>query len=135
MFVLGLILLTDVDLYFISRLKDKAKVLLIFKISWSLEELSQTNNIKNLPPLDKIKLLYHINKVINVHYLYILPLVTSDIFVIAHWKGYPSFSYYYKIITCFWFIWGLIKLLWAFIYYCPQCLALEIRRYTLYNSL
>lgn len=71
------------------------------------------NSSKNLPPIsldveetseellipDKSKLFYHINRVTNVHHLYIPSSVAPDILSVAHKEGYPGFSWCYEIIT------------------------------------
>lgn len=64
-----------------------------------------------LPPSDKSKLLYHVNRTTGVQRLYILPSVVFDILVIAHRNEHPSFLHCYEIITCSWFIQGLTKML------------------------
>ena len=64
-----------------------------------------------LPSSDKSRLLYHVNRVINVHRLCIPPSVTPDILAIAHGEGHPKFSHCYKIISRSWYIRGLTKLL------------------------
>lgn len=115
--------------------EGESKILLALGKSQSLEEPLQPNNINDLSPSDKTKLLYHVNKVTGVHCLSILPLVAPEILVIVHKNGHPSFSYCYEIITCFWFMQGLTKLLRAFIYHYSQCLTLQTRRHTPYNSL
>lgn len=88
---------------------------------------------KNLPPnsmdvgeipkrflaSDKFRLLYHINKLDNVHRVCIPPSVAPDILAVAHREGHPGFSRCYEIITHFWYIRGLTKLLCAFIRHCP----------------
>lgn len=61
--------------------------------------------------------------------------VALDILPVAHSKGHPRFFCYYKIITHFWFIYGLIKLFCTFIYYCLQYLTLQTRWYTSYKLL
>lgn len=72
LFVLGLILLTDADLFLTLRSEGEAKVLFIPKVTRSFEEPLQPDNIDNLPLLDKTKLLYLINKVTGIHCLCIL---------------------------------------------------------------
>ena len=83
---------------------------------------------------DKFQLLFHINKLTNIYRLYILLFIAPDILVVAHDKGHLRFFYCYEIITCFWFIRGLTKLLCTFICHCSQCLALQTRRHALYGS-
>ncbi len=90
---------------------------------------------EGLPAPDKSQLLFHINRLTNVHRLCIPPSVALDILAIAHGKDHPGFSRCYEIITRSWFIRGLTKLLRAFIRYCPECLALQTRRHTPYGSL
>lgn len=84
---------------------------------------------------DKFRLLYHVNKITNVHRLYIPLSVAPDILAVAHGEGYPGFLYYYKIISRSWYIRSLTKLLRAFIRHCPQCLALQTRHHPPYGSL
>ena len=88
-----------------------------------------------LPSPDKSRLLYHVNRVTNVHRLCIPPSVAPDILVIAYGKGHLGFSRCYKIISRSWYVRGLTKLLQAFIRHCPQCLALQIRRHAPYGLL
>lgn len=88
-----------------------------------------------LPSPDKSRLLYHVNRVTNVHRLCIPPSVASDILAIAYGEGHPGFSRSYKIISRSWYVRGLTKLFQAFIRHCPQCLALQTRRHALYGSL
>ena len=61
--------------------------------------------------------------------------MVPNILTIAHREELPGFSRCYEIITRFWFIWRLTKLLQAFIRYYPQCLALQTRWYAPYGSL
>lgn len=90
---------------------------------------------KKLPAPNKIKLLYYVNRFINVHRLYIPLSVAPNILAVAHSKGHLGFSCCYKIITYSWFIYGFTKLLCAFICYCSQYLALQTRWHTPYGSL
>lgn len=87
-----------------------------------------------LPLPDKTKLLYHVNRTTGNLWLYIPPVVASDILQIAHGEGYPGFSHCYEIVTHFWYIWSLNRLLREFIWHCPQCLQLQIRQYCPYRS-
>lgn len=91
--------------------------------------------LEKFPTSDKAKLFYYINTLTNVHRLFILPFVASDILAVAHGEGHPGFSQWYRIITHFWYICGLTKLFCAFIWHCFQCLALQTRQYLLYRSL
>lgn len=61
----------------------------------------QSSDMANfqLSPLDKAKLLYHINKMIGTLHLCIPLLVTPDILQIAHGESYPGSSYCYKIVA------------------------------------
>lgn len=93
LFVLGSVPLIDDDLYMNPHLEDN--------------ELSITNafsiqckpEIDKLLAPDKLKLLYHINKLTSVYWLYIPLLVALNILAITHGESYPSFSYCYKIIA------------------------------------
>ena len=76
--------------------------------------------LEGFPTLDKSKLLYHINRLTNVHRLFILPSIAPDILAVAHGESHLGFSRCYEIITCSWFIHGFTKLLATFIRYCPQ---------------
>ena len=88
-----------------------------------------------LPSPDKSRLLYHVNRVTNVHRLCIPLSVALDILAIAHSEGHPGFSHCYKIISRSWYIRGLTKLLRAFIRHYTQCLALQTSCHALYGSL
>lgn len=91
--------------------------------------------IDGLPAPDRLKLLYHVNKLTGVYRLCIPPSITSNILAIVYGEGHLGFSRCYKIIARFWFIRGLTKLLRSFIQHCPQCLALQTRRHPLYGLL
>ena len=84
---------------------------------------------------NKTKLLYHINRTISNFRSYIPPAVVPDILQVAHEEGHLGFFRCYKIVTRFWYIQGLTKLLKAFIWNCPQCLQLQTRRHPPYKSL
>ena len=90
---------------------------------------------EGLPAPDKSRLLYHVNRITNVHRLCIPPSVAPDILAVAHEEAHPGFSRCYEIISRSWYVRGLTKLLRAFIRHCPQCLALQTRRHTPYGSL
>ncbi len=117
---------TDSDSYLALRLDADED---LPPIVMPIEEI-----IERLPIHDKYKLLYHINRLTNVYRLYIPPSMAPDILAIAHKESHLRFSRYYEIITHFWFIHGLTKLLRAFIRHCPQCLALQTRRHPPYCS-
>ena len=70
-----------------------------------------------------VQLIYHLDRVTGVRRLCIPPIVAPDLLAIAHGEGQPSFARYHKIISRSWYIWGLTKILRAFICHCPQCLA------------
>ena len=88
-----------------------------------------------LPPPDKIKLLYHVNRTIGNLRLCILLAVAPDVLQIANKEGHPGFSHCYEIVTRFWYIQGLTRLLREFIRHCPQCLQFQTRRHCPYGSL
>ena len=90
---------------------------------------------KRLSAPDKSQLFFHINRLTNIHRLCISSSVTPDILAIAHGKDHLGFSCCYKIISHSWFIHSFIKLFHAFICYCLECLALQIRWHTPYGSL
>ena len=90
---------------------------------------------ERFPAPNKSRLLYHINKLTNVHCLCILLSVVSDILAVAHGESHLGFSSCYKIIIRSWYICGLTKLFRAFIRHCSQCLALQTRQHTPYGSL
>ncbi len=90
---------------------------------------------ERLPASDKSRLLYHINRITNVHHLCILPSVAPDILAVAHGEGHLGFSRCYEIISRSWYVRSLTKLLRVFIRHCSQCLALQTRRHTPYGSL
>ena len=88
-----------------------------------------------LPRPDKAKLLYHVNRLTNVHRLCIPRSVAPNILGIAQGEGHPGFSRCFEIVSCSWFIRGLTKLLRSFICHCPQCMALQTRQHSSYGSL
>lgn len=81
------------------------------------------------------QLIYHLDHVIGVCRLCILLIVASDLLVIAHGKDHPGFAYSHKIISRLSYIQVLTKILRSFIYHCPQCLALQIRKHAPYGYL
>lgn len=93
------------------------------------------SSVEKLPLLNKTKLIYHVNKLTDVHHLCIPPSVVPDIFFIAHEDGHLGFAHCYKIVTHSWYIRGLTKPLRSFIQYYAQCLALQTRRYPPYSPL
>lgn len=88
-----------------------------------------------LPPPNKTKLLYQINRTTGNLRLCIPSTVAPDILQIAHGEGHPGFSCCYKIITRSWYIRGLTRLLREFIRHCLQCVQLQTRRHRPYGSL
>lgn len=88
-----------------------------------------------LPPLDKSKLLYQINRITGNLRLCIPPTVAPNILQIAHGESHPSFSRCYKIVTRFWYIRGFTRLFREFICHCSQYLQLQTRRHRPYGSL
>lgn len=110
--------LTNINPYITSHPESETKLLPTPKVSRALKKPPLSNNTDDLPLSDKAKFLYHVNKLTSVYCLCIFLLVDSDILAIAHKEKYPGFSYCYKIITHFWFIWGLTKLLKTFICHC-----------------
>ena len=81
------------------------------------------------------QLIYYFYCVTSICWLFILWTVTPDLLVIAHGKGHSRFAYCHKIISRSWYIWGLTKILRSFIYYCPYCLTLQIRKHILHSFL
>ena len=79
--------------------------------------------------------IYHLDRVTGVRRLCIPPAVAPDLLAIAHGEGHPGFACCHEIISRSWYIWGLTKILRAFIRHCPQCLALQTRRHAPYGSL
>lgn len=115
---------TDADPYLSPRPKGEAKVLPVPKFPRSIEDPSKSDSADSLPSLDKTKPWYHLNKLTGVHRLCIPLLVAPDILDMTYGEEHLSFSRCYEIITRFWFIGGLTKLLRTFICHCHQCLAL-----------
>lgn len=124
LFVLGSILPTNAKLYLTPHLEDEAKLLPVAKVSRTLEKLLLSDNTDSFLPLDKTKLFYYVNKLTGFYHLCISLSIAPNILAIAHREGHLGFSRCYKIITDFWFIRRLTKLLQTFICHCPQCLAL-----------
>lgn len=88
-----------------------------------------------LPLYNRTKLLYHVNKTTDNLWLCIPPTVAPGILQIAYREGQLSFSRCYKIVTSFWYIRGLTRLLRNFIQHCAQCLQLQTRRHRPYEFL
>lgn len=126
-FVVGSTPPTDSDPYLAPRPNDDED---LFSSSIDVEEIPE-----RFPAPDKSRLLYHINKLTNVHRLCIPPSVAPGILAVTHGEGHQGFSRCYKIIIRFWYIRSLTKLLRAFIRHCSQCLALQTRRHAPYGSL
>lgn len=80
-----------------------------------------------LSPPNKTKLLYYINRTTSNLQLYIPLVVAPDILQVVYGESHSGFFHCYKIVTRFWYIRGLSRLLRAFIWHCPQCLQLQIR--------
>lgn len=99
--MLGSTLLTNADLYLILYPKRDIEVLLVPKVFQSFEQFLHPNDIDEFPPLDKTKLLYHINRLTGVYYLCISLSIVPNIFAITYGKRHSGFFQYYKIITCF----------------------------------
>lgn len=81
--------------------------------------------IKTAVPVDKIKLFYHVDKVIKVYRLYISLLVIIEIITLTHGTDHLRFSQCFEIITCSWFIQDLTQIFWSYIKHYPQYLALQ----------
>lgn len=111
---------TDTDLYFFPR------------------PAAMVNNHGDktiaLPAL-RSQLIYHINHVSSVHCICIPTFVALEIIAIAYGKSHPGFARYYEIVSRFWYICGLTKLLQAFIRHYSQCLQLRTRKHHFYGSL
>ena len=104
-FVLSSAPSTDADLYINPRPEgNESSVTNAFSIQCKL-------TTDELPAPDKLKLLYHVSKLIGVYRLCIPPSVAPNIFANVHKEGHPGFSCCYKIIARSWFIYGLTKLL------------------------
>lgn len=129
LFVLDSIPPTDANLYINPHLKrDELPVT-------GTSSVQPHPAIDELPTCDKVKLLYHINKVTGVHWLFIPPSVALNILAITYRKGHLGFSCCYKIMARSWFIHVLSKFLCSFIYHCSQCLTLQTNRHPSYESL
>lgn len=126
-FIISSMLPADSDPYLTPRPVDDKNLPLSFI---DVEQMP-----KRLPASDKSRLFYHVNRIINVHRLYIPPSVAPDILAIAHGEGHLGFSRCYEIISHSWYIRGLTKLFQAIIRHCPQYLALQTRWHAPYGSL
>lgn len=100
LFVLDSILSTNTNFYLALYLEGKTKIMSIFEISEFIKKFLQFKYINNLLSSNKIKLLYYINGVIDIHCLYISPSMLLYIFTITYKKKYGGFSYYYNIVIC-----------------------------------
>lgn len=90
-FVIGSTLLTNADLYLTPYLDSNESLL--------PNALSIQREPKELPEPNKSRLLYHINKIIDVYRLGIPPSVSPNILAIAHKQDHPNFFHCYNIIT------------------------------------
>lgn len=126
-FILAGVQLSDSDPYFQPRPKPPSNAILepnsvsSLKKQWSFAKPGTSG------------LIFHFDRLTGVCRLCISPFIAPELLAIAHGKGHPGFSRYHKIISRSWFIRDLTKLLRSFIRYCLQCLALQTRKYTLYN--
>lgn len=129
LFVLGSTSSTNTDFYINPYPEgNKSPITNVFSIQCKpkIDELLVSN---------KSKLLYQVNKLTDIYWLGILPLIAPNIFAIAHKEDHLDFSYCYKIIAHSWFICSLIKLLRSFIWYYLQCLALQTKYHLSYRLL
>lgn len=92
-FVLGSVLSINTDFYMNLHLEsNKSPIIDVFSIQCM-------PTIDKLLTLDKLKLLYHVNKPIIIHRLYITLSIAPNILAITHKKDHLGFSYCYKIIA------------------------------------
>lgn len=137
-FVKGILMPTDSGSYFTpwSKLSYSISLEVSAPSDCDLPPLKYPEvGVETAAPADKKKLFYHVDKVTGVHCLCIPPSVTTEIITLAHGAGHPGFSQCFEIITCFWFIQGLIRMFWSYIQHCPQCLALQTWHHPPYDSL
>ena len=114
---------SDSDPYMVPRPKSSTNA--AFEATSHAPAESDTTVVvedPTLPPPDKTKLLYQVNRTIGNLRLCIPPTVALDILQIAYGEGQPGFSRCYEIVMQSWYIRGLTKLLKEFIRHCPQCL-------------
>lgn len=87
-----------------------------------LRPTTAVNNHSNeniAPPALSCKLIYYIEHVFGMHCLCLLISIASKLIAIAHSKSHSSFLQWYKTVSRFQYIHGLIKLLRAFLCCCP----------------
>lgn len=125
LFLIGSIPPTDFDSYLSPQPDGKEEL--------CPDYIPALKNSEGLPRPNKAKLFYHVNRLTNVHPLYIPPSVAPHILAITHGEGHLGFSRCYEIITRSWFICGLTKPFRSFICHCSQCLALQTRQHLLYD--
>lgn len=126
---------SDTDSYLALCLEKDIKTLLKPKNPEVLQSLVTLKEDLPLLLTANSRLLYHVNTMTLIQRLYIPSCMASDILVIAHRNGYPGFSRRYEIITCSWFIQGLIKILRKFIRHCSECVILQTKKYSFYGSI
>ena len=85
--------------------------------------------------IDYTLFLFHVNYVTRVCHFCIPPEVAKDVIEIVHGQRHPSFANSYEIVSRFWCIRGLTKLLRSYIHHCPEILILQTRRHSLYGLL
>lgn len=61
--------------------------------------------------------------------------MASELLAITNSERHPGFFRHHKIISQSWYIYGLRKLLYSFIWYYPQYLILQTKKYAFYGSL
>ena len=80
-------------------------------------------------------MIYQFHDVFDMYCLCIPLLVGLQIISIINNKGYISFIWWYEIITCFWYICSLTKLLQSFLHYFSKFLALKTIWHVFYSFL
>ena len=78
-------------------------------------------------------LIFYRNKFTGLERLCISKLLIKNVLEIAHDNGHPGFDRSFEIVFKSWYIRNLSRHLYDYMKHCPKCLALQTRRYKLYD--
>ena len=108
-----------------------------FEIDQYMKSRSETSEIlsSTVEDIVEIKLIYHVNSLIDLRRLCILSNCVKDILNIAHEQDHSNFARCFDIIFKAWYVRELIRHLRIFINHCSECFVLQIRRHSSYEDL
>ena len=106
-----------------------------FEIDQYMKSRSETSETSTVEDIVEIKLIYHVNNLIDLRRLCISSNCVKDILSIVHEQDHSNFARCLEIIFKAWYVRELIRHLRVFIRHCSECLVLQIRRHSLYENL